>query len=386
MKKMFKKSKVLLVYLFAVLFGLSTAVMAASTAVPVGGSELQATLKVANSTAGTDYEQSVSAKVDDVAKYEIWFHNNENENSGKNIDDLNIKVTLPTDQSTSHTANLSIGGENSNKITDSATVTTEIPTSMQFIAGTVYRRYNTGTNADPDWVTEKITDAVVNGNGFTIASLKPCYNFQETITFQARVMAPVVSIVKQVKVKGSSTWATEINANPGDTLTYLIGFKNEGNVTLDNLIIRDNLPEGLTYVNGSTSITNTLYPNGVQGTDDVTKGGLIIGNFLPGSNGYVSFDVKIPTTVSVCGNKTYTNVGVVKADEIGEFYNTAKTTVNFPCKVPTPPVVTPPSNPLPTSGPVESATGAFGLTSAGGAGFAWLKSKKALLSALKKIK
>jgi uncharacterized repeat protein (TIGR01451 family) len=389
MKKMFKKSKVLLVYLFAVLFGLSTAVMAASTAIPTGGSELQATLNVANSTAGTDYQKSVSAKVDDVAKYEIWFHNNENENSGKNIDNLSIKVTLPTDQSTSHTANLSIGGDNSNTITDSATVTTEIPTSMQFIAGTVYRRYNTGTNADPNWVTDTITNAIVNGNGFTIPSLKPCYNFQETITFQARVMAPAVSIVKQVKVVGTDTWKTETTAGPNDTLEYLISFKNEGNVTLDNLVIRDNLPAGLEYVNGSTIITNTLYPNGTKATDDVTKGGLIIGNYLPGSNGYVSFEAKVPATNSVCGNETYTNVGVVKADEIGEFYNTAKVTVNFPCVVPTPTpttIVTTPAKPLPTSGPAESAAGAAGLTLTGGASYAWLKSKKALLSALKKIK
>jgi len=42
--------------------------------------------------------------------------------------------------------------------------------------------------------------------------------------------------------------------------------------------------------------------------------------------------------------------------------------------------------PLPTSGPVEAAAGAMGTVAIGGASFGWLKSKKTLLSALKKIK
>jgi uncharacterized repeat protein (TIGR01451 family) len=395
MKKMFKKSKILVVYLFAMLLGLSTSVMAATTAVPAGGSELESTLKVANSTVGTGYEKSVTAKVDDVVKYEIYYHNNENEASGKNIDNLNIKVALPTAKSTSHVANLTIGGSNSNTITDSAIVTTSIPSTIQFIPGTVFRRYNTGTNTNPVWVTDNISNAVVTTSGFTIPSMKPCYNYLETIVFQARVMAPVVSITKQVKIEGSSTWSTNITAKPGDTLAYLITFKNEGNVTLNNLIVRDNLPAGLTYVNGSTKITNTLYPNGVKGTDDVTKGGIIIGNYLPGANGYVRFNATVPATITECGRRTYTNVGVVKANELGEFYNTAIVNVEYPCTPVTPPVtppVVPPvviigkGNPLPTSGPAEAAAGAAGLTTIGGASYAWLRSKKALLSAVSKIK
>lgn len=394
MKTLLKKSKVFIVYLFAILLGLSTTAIAASTAIPVGGSELESTLKVANSTAGTDYSKSVSAGVDEIVKYEVYFHNNENENSGKNINNLNIKVVLPTESSNSHVANLTIGGDNSNTITDSATVTTAVPSTIQFIPGTVYRRHNTGTNASPVWVTDNISDAIVTANGFTIPSMKPCYNYLETIVFQARVMAPVVSITKQVKIEGSSTWVTEITAKPGETLAYLITFENEGNVTLNNLIIRDNLPTGLTYVNGSTKITNTLYPNGVQGTDDVTKGGIIIGNYLPGANGYVRFNATVPATSSECGKKTYTNVGVVKANEIGEYYNTAIVTVDYPCtpKPPVTPPVTPPvitgkgNVPLPTSGPAEAAAGAAGITAIGGAGYAWMRSKKALLSAITKIK
>jgi len=41
---------------------------------------------------------------------------------------------------------------------------------------------------------------------------------------------------------------------------------------------------------------------------------------------------------------------------------------------------------MPTSGPAEAAAGAMGLTSVGGAVFAWIRSKKGLLSAIAKIK
>lgn len=386
--------KVIVTYIIATILGLSTSVIAASTAVPPGGTHLDSTFRVGNVTQNVSYTSTVNAKTDDVVRYEIWYHNTELADSGKTADNLNIRVSLPTAKTTSHVATAVVGGTNTNVITNSATVNTVLATNLEYIPGTAYRRHNTGTNENPVWTTERISDSVMTASGYNIDVMNPCWNFQETITVQARVRASVISINKQVKIEGTDGWKTSVDAAPGATVAYLITIKNEGNTTLSNVMVRDNMPPRMDYNEGSARLTNSNFPNGIALSDLLIQGGVNVGNYAPGGVGYIRFTAVVPSAVDRCMNDyEFNNVGVVKLDGSVEVYNTAKVVVDYPCTIPpvTPPV-TPPvvvtgkGNPLPSSGPVEAAAGAAGLTATGGAAYAWLRSKKALLSALKKVK
>ncbi len=328
MGKITKISKKVAIYLAAIMFGITTAAFAGST-VP-----MESSLAVANATDGdTTYSDSVNADAGDIVKVELWYHNQEPASTGDIAKNVNIKINIPSTSTSDHAITSSVKGSNTTQTNSSAHVYTSVNATLEYIPGTAYRRYNTGTNSNPNWVTVKISDSVVSSSGYTISEMKPCWNYQETITVQARVakaQIPVLSVVKQVKVEGASTWSTDISANPGDTLAYIITVKNEGTVKLNNVIVRDSLPTRLDYVEGSAKLYNVFSPNGVSVSDSVIKGGINIGNFDPGAISYVRFNAVVPTSLDEGGAWKFINVGIGKSDSTNEIYNTARVIVDYP--------------------------------------------------------
>lgn len=406
MKKM--KSKIVLTliasfYLFAAIFGVGFTANAAGTAT------MDSTLNVANGTRGdANYVGSTSALVDQVVKFQVWYHNTELENSGRTADNLNIRVSIPNDLSQNHVATSTVGGINTNTVTRTASVTTQVPTRLVYIPGTAVRRYNAGTNATPNWVTVSIPDSIVT-SGYTIPSMNPCWNFQESIYIQARVNASYLSINKMGNVAGGSGWLKDFSAQPGNNVSYVINIKNEGNTVIHNVTVRDQVPTGLSYVAGSARLINGSNPGGITISDNLVTSGVNIGDYNPGSNALVRYSVSVPNTYTPCGNVVFSNTAATTSSETSNITSTAVLRVGYACPVPPTPnppvtqtqtqtqtqsqsqtqsqvVTTGKGSTMPVSGPAESAAGAAGLTLASGAGYAWMKSKKALLSALTKIK
>lgn len=353
--------------------------------------EIEGDIGVANVTNGdTTYEDSVSAKVDEVVKIQVWYHNRENDDSGLVADNLKVDVDLPTSPGKNQTVKTTISSANSNTVVDSANVNLSLDNAfLEYIPGSAKWRHNAGTNDSPNFVTESISDNVVDG-GVVLEDAQPCFNFEATVTILARVKAPVVSITKQVRKVGEDDWKTKNTANPGDTLEYLITVKNKGNVKLNNLVIGDNMPARMTYVDGTTKLANATFPQGKDITsDNVTTGGIDVGNYSPGANAFVTFKAKIDEDLKP-GTYKFKNVAVVDTDETGPFQNFAHTTVVVEGEEeeqpPVPPEEdeqpTPPSEELPVTGPADTA---LGLMASGGLGYAiraYARSRKDLLSAL----
>lgn len=323
--KLFKSKKFIIMAAIASLATLAMSVLGASTPVPPGGSRIDSTTGVLNRSRNeTTYKSSTAARVDETINIQVWYHNTEEDDSGKNANNINVRVGIPSTKSTNHIITSSVGGSNTNIVTNNAYVTTQIPTNLQFISGSAQRRYNTGTNASPHWVVQNIPDSITT-SGYNIQTMRPCWNFQESIILQARVMAPSISIVKQVKIEGSSaTWADSISATPGDTLAYLITVRNTGNTTLNNLIVRDSLPPRLQFVSGSAVLYNGNhpYPNGVRISDSLISGGVNTGNYTPGADVKVRFLARIPSDASAC-SLDFRNIAAARADNLGEYWNEA---------------------------------------------------------------
>lgn len=351
---------------------------------------IESQVNVANVTQNTQYAKSTSAKVDEVVKVQVWYHNRENADSGKVANNLNVKIGLPTAQGTTQTVTSTVSATNSNTVNDSATVNLSIPNaSLAYIPGSAQWRHNIGTNAAPNYVTTTISDDVVK-TGVNLGDEQPCFNFEATVTVLARVVASEVSITKQVRVLGQKDWVVNNTAKPGDTLEYLITFKNQGNTTLSNVAVGDNMPAHVTYVAGTTMLRNGANPNGVKiNSDNVTKGGIDVGNYTPGAVGYVWFQAKIDSNLAP-GTYTLKNVGVVRPQGMNEFFNTAITTVTVATPQTTPPTPTPTPTPtpaptpLPQTGVADAFGGALGTSALGYSLQHYLRSKRSLLSALKR--
>lgn len=134
---------------------------------------------------------------------------------------------------------------------------------------------------------------------------------------------------------GVSDWTTDLSAHPGDTLEFLIRFKNERSGRPLDVIVGDNLPKYVAYVAGSTRLRNGNNPQGTQiGNDNITRGGIDVGNYSRGSAGYVWFEVKLDpaTSYDKCGGQyDLRNVGLAKAHKVDVIYNTTRVRVGVPC-------------------------------------------------------
>ncbi|MGE5309659.1 MAG: hypothetical protein ACM3JF_01095 [Sphaerimonospora mesophila] len=123
-------------------------------------------------------------------------------------------------------------------------------------------------------------------------------------------------------------------AKPGETIQYTLTFKNTGDTDLTNVVIKDQLPSGVTY-NGDVKVEPAT---GVSG--DLFGQGLVIAKVEAGKTVTITFGATVAKESDlVCGITKFTNVVSSTSKELVKEPNTnnnsATTSVNKDCK-PTP--------------------------------------------------
>lgn len=295
---------------------------------------LDGTMGIANVTRGdTTYRESVAASYDEVVKVQMYYHNRENPDSGRIANDLRLKFEVPATAGGTQTIRGTLSSPDANTVTDTVSVNLDRADAyLEFIPGTAKWKHNAGTNENVNIVETTLSDEIVyGGTGLVLEDAKPCFNFDATVTILVRVRVPGIKIDKKVRVKGQTQWTTSNSAKPGETLEYLLTYQNAGNTIHKDVEIRDNLPQRITYVPGSTKLTNANGSRTVA--DGVTTTGIIVGNYGPGANAHVTFEAKLPEADKLaCGVTEFRNVGVAQPKGMNEFYNTAITRVEKKCE------------------------------------------------------
>jgi len=98
--------------------------------------------------------------------------------------------------------------------------------------------------------------------------------------------------------------------SPGDTMRYLLLVKNSGGVELTHITLFDRIPAGLSYVNGTASVTGAGNRVGVSGSNlSVT-----IPSLAAGSSETVQFDVTIDAMGGSVGS--FSNQTTITSDQI----------------------------------------------------------------------
>lgn len=311
-------------------------------------------VKSLNVTAGeTEYKDTTSAKVDEVVQVQLWHHNRENP-AGEKVENTTVKFDVPTEQGKTQVVTGTSSSDNGNTIEDTTTINLSLERArLDYIEGSAKFRYNKGA-ADGDetcqtgfdfppercYATVSIPDAVIDGgvnlDEYRGGPLTGCNAFHETVIIQVRVIADVVSVNKFVRPEGGDTddWQTSITAQPGEKLEYMIRFKNEGNTTLEDVMVGDNLPKYHTYIEDTTMLANSNHPSGVEvNNDNITRGGINVGNYQPGAVGLVWFTIELDAinAYEKCGEYDLRNVGIVQPKGMIEYYNTAQVIIDVEC-------------------------------------------------------
>jgi uncharacterized repeat protein (TIGR01451 family) len=179
----------------------------------------------------------------------------------------------------------------------------------------------------------------LDANGkFEFAIIKACGN-PATGTPTTPPAKPSFTIEKKVRVAGSGAeFKEDVAVSPSQKVEYVVGVTNTGNVTLNDMRVRDTLPAGVTYVNNSTYMITSysgrhVIPNGIT-----TPQGVNIGDMPAGGTAFVFFQATAPAvtnpSIKICdtGRTTLLNRAFAKPVELPEQNNTANINLCRPTK------------------------------------------------------
>jgi len=249
--------------------------------------------------------------------------------SGKGVaKNTRLQMVLPEGQGNNLTMQARISADNS--IPKMVYDTVNLKNSNQaftadYVEGsaTIYNRANpTG---------HKLGDEIMTATGAKLGHKEMdgvypgCFPYSSFVTIRVKILQPKLEVNKQVTKPGSTDWKETMPAKKGDTVSWLVGFKAKG-ARVDDVVVRDTLPEGVTLVPGSITLFSTNYPNGKVLPDSaLSGGGSQIGDYLANASGAVRFR----TTVNNNPPKSckVTNVAWVRGNNVPQQSDDASITI-----------------------------------------------------------
>ncbi len=213
--------------------------------------------------------------------------------------------------------------------------------------------------------------APIGSDSLTSGEIPGCSEFSGYITYDFVADQPNFTVEKMVRksTTASGGWAESIAVNTGDNIDYQIKYTNTGTTQQDNVVIKDILPKGVSYVDGSTYV-KIDGKAAVKVSDNITGVGINLGNFAGGVNANTVIKITAKVTASesslTCGQNTLKNIGRVETDN-GAKEDTADVVIAKTCVTPvtpvTPVVPVTPVTQLPHTGPVSDFAALFGIGS-----------------------
>lgn len=308
---------------------------------PVVGDERNfVVVKDAANTADGGWQDNITVQPGKEYLVRMYVHNNAASNLNLKAINTRVSASVPTTTGKAVSVSGFVSANNSDplQVWDDIHFNSDKDFNLAYVAGSA-QIWNNGyaTTGQP------LSDNIVTSTGALIGYDGPdgvvpgCFQYVNYVYFKIKPQfAPTdkFETTKQVRKLGDTNWSKSVNANLGDTLQYQVTYKNAGEVNEYNVVVKDTLPAGISYIPGSTVLTNTTNPNGKVVNDDIiTSNGMNIGSYKPGSIAYVQFNAKITATAEslVCGNNTFVNKERTTANG-GYIDDTANTVVNRTCQ------------------------------------------------------
>ncbi len=269
----------------------------------------------------TTYTEATNADKDDVVRFRVWYTNAELSASGKVAENVTVTVDFPSNLGKTHVVTSTVNGDNTNTVTDTATVNAPSDTSsLVYIPGSAKWQHNVGTREDLNYIFTDLNDNVITeGKPIVIGDVEPSNEFEGWVYFDA--------VIRESKKPETPVYTCE-------SLTTVVNPTNRFAFTFTTK----------TETSGGASVNKYIYNFGVTGESPVST-----------DKAQISKIYKEPGTYNVSVEVIF-NVGEVQKSDV------CKTTVPIkPEQPPVEPPVNPPAPELPKTGPAETAlAGLFG--------------------------
>lgn len=295
-------------------------------------------MQVREATASnTTYSDSISLQSGKEYVVYVYYHNNAAANLNLVANGTYAKAQIPAVVPAGSNGTKAVGYVGATNATPK-----EVWDDISFkntTGGDIALRYVTGSATIHNFgATDgaKLSDNIVTsgaslGYNAIDGNVPGCDEFAGYVTFRVKADQPNFTIEKQVRKAGTATWSENVSVKAGDTVDYQIQYKNTGTTEQKNVVIKDKLPKGLTYVAGSTYLKNASNPSAKQVSDNLTKDGINIGHYTPGSNAYLKFSAKVTAKDLECGTNTLNNIAQAVTNN-GTKEDDAKVTLTVECE------------------------------------------------------
>ncbi|MFH1129514.1 MAG: hypothetical protein V1686_02145 [Patescibacteria group bacterium] len=117
---------------------------------------------------------------------------------------------------------------------------------------------------------------------------------------------PSLRIEKSVRnvSNNNSSFFDSVSAKPGDEIEFLIRVSSIGNSNAVDVRVKDELPSGLTYINGTTTIDGSYY------NDGIINGWILLGTVYQGNSREIKLRARVNSSINgISGNSLTVNVG-----------------------------------------------------------------------------
>lgn len=273
----------------------------------------------------------------------VYVHNNAA--SSLNLTAINTRVMASVPNTTGKNVSISgfVTADNAtpNKIWDDIHFNSGSDFNLTYVPGSA-EIYNNGYAAGG--AGKSLSDNIVTSTGALIGYNGPdgkvpgCFQYANYVYFKVKPQFPKeeFTVAKDVRKDGATSFVESVDAKAGDKLNYRITYKNTGNVQANNVILKDKLPAGISYVPGSVKILNANNLGGayVKDGDNLFSSGINIGSYTAGSNAYVTFNATVNKNDDLpkCGPNTLVNTASAQPAGQGSKEDTANAVVDKTCK------------------------------------------------------
>jgi uncharacterized repeat protein (TIGR01451 family)/LPXTG-motif cell wall-anchored protein len=291
------------------------------------------------------YAEEVALQAGKEYEVFVFYHNNaaSNLNDAANnykgiAKDAFMRVQMPATVKAGEKARVTgfVGASNANpaQVWDEAYGVANDNYALRYVPGSA-KIYNNGTTNGKNLPDNLYTTGTPLGYEALDGKLPGCNEFAGYVTFKFRADQPNFEVQKQVSKAGENKYSEEVTSLPNDEVEFKIKYLNTGTVQQDNVIIKDKLPAGLTYVPGSTNVSNSSTGNkwAPIANDAVVARGINLGSHAPGAASYVKFKAKVTSESKLekCGVNTMVNTATAETEN-GSKSDTANVNVKKNCK------------------------------------------------------
>lgn len=289
---------------------------------------------------GTQWSDDVKITQNGEYFIRMYVHNDAAANLNQVAENVSAQFNVPTYQAKKIQIDGTLSSSNASPkaVYDQVIFSGDRDFKLTYVAGSATYTNNVFTGGTA------LSDAVVNGNGATLGydkldgKIPGCMQYSGWVAF--KVKAEIIpkgdfTVSKTVRKNGDKTWSDSVKVNPGDKVDYQIEFKNTGETNLDNVIISDVLPKGVTIVPGSVYSANSTGTYNIN--EAIVDGGIKAGNYTPGANTLIKFTAQVAKNddLPICGTNTLKNIAKATTS-VGQKEDGADVVVDKDCPKPKP--------------------------------------------------